>query len=140
MNEPNSPGRAELAAAVADGVSARAAEAARQSSDPILTVRLQLARLGADLNVTTEQREEWCTYVDAVLRQMQRLISARVEADAGTWNDAAGRESKQRLIRQVIATPIRLSEVAKRLHSVLRPEQQLAGGEKLLHFHRQLRA
>jgi len=136
MNELNSPGRVERGAAVVD--SARTAEAARESSDPILAVRLRLARLGADLNVAAPQREQWCAYVDAVLRQMEQLISARVQANAMTWTDAAGRESKQRLIRQVIATPVLLSEAAKRLYAALSPEQQMAGGEKLLHFHRQL--
>jgi hypothetical protein len=138
MNELNSPGRVEVGAAVGDAAGARAAEAARHSPDPILTVRLQLARLGADLNVIAPQREQWCAYVDAVLRQMEQLIAARDQANAMTWNDAAGRKSKQRLIRQVIATPILLSDAAKKLYAVLTPEQQLAGGEKLLHFHRQL--
>jgi len=140
MTQPNSPGRMEVGVAVADGPVARAAEAARQLSDPMLGVRLQLARLGADLNVAAEQREQWCAYVEAVLRQMERLIGARVAADGVTWYDAAGRESKQRLIRQVIATPILLSEAAKRLYAALTPEQQLAGDGKLLHFHRQLLA
>jgi LTXXQ motif family protein len=140
MNEPNNPVRVERGAAVGEGEGARATEAARQLSDSILAVRLQLARLGADLNVAARQREQWCAYVDAVLRQMEYLIGARVEADAVTWNDDVGRELKQRLIRQVIATPILLSEAAKRLHAALTPEQQLAGGEKLLHFHRQLLA
>jgi len=138
MNELNSPGRVEVGAAVADAVGVRAAEPVRHSPDPILTVRLQLARLGADLNVIAVQREQWCAYVDAVLRQMEQLLAARVQADAMTWNDVAGRESKQRLIRQVIATPVLLSEAAKKLYAALTPEQQLAGGEKLLHFHRQL--
>ena len=140
MNELDSLGRMEFGAAVGDGAAARAADVAHQLSDRILAVRLQLARLGADLNVVLDQREQWCAYVDAVLGQMQRLIGARINADAATWNDAAGRESKQRLIRQVIATPILLSEAAKRLYAALTPEQQLAGGEKLLHFHRELLA
>jgi len=138
MDQPSSPGRMEFGAAFADGACARAAAAARQPSDPIFAVRLQLARLGTDLNVIAEQRVAWCAYVEAVLREMELLVSARVEADAVTWSDAAGRESKQRLIRQVIATPVLLSEAAKRLYAVLTPEQQLVGGEKLLHFHRQL--
>ena len=138
MKELNSPGRVERRAAVADG--ARIAEAARDSSDPILDVRLWLARLGADLNVAAPQREQWCAYVDSVLSQIEQLINARVEADAMTWTDAAGRESKRRLIRQVIATPVLLSEAAKRFYAGLTPEQQMAGGEKLLHFHRQLLA
>src|SRR5215471_6481791 len=136
MNELNSPGRVERGAAVGDG--ARTAEAAREPSDPILAVRLRLARLGADLSVAAPQREQWCAYVNAVLRQMEQLINARIQANAMTWTDAAGRESKQRLIRQVIAMPVLLSEAAKRLYAALTPEQQMAGGEKLLHFHRQL--
>jgi len=138
MNELNSLGRVEVGAAIGDAAGVRAGEAARQSPDLILTVRLQIARLGADLNVAASQREQWCAYVDAVLRQMEQLIAARDQANAMTWNDARGRESKQRLIRQVIATPILLSEAAKKLYAALTPEQQLAGGDKLLHFHRQL--
>ena len=138
MNELNSPGRVEVGAAVGDAAGVRTAGGAHPSHDPILTVRLQLARLGADLNVIAQQREQWCAYVDAVLRQMEQLIAAHVQANAMTWNDVSGRESKQRLIRQVIATPILLSEAAKKLYAALTPEQQLAGVEKLLHFHRQL--
>src|SRR5262245_57918289 len=140
MNEPNHRGRVELAAALGNDASAHAAEATHQSSDAILAVRLRLARLGADLTIGPDQWEQWCAYVEAVLSQMERLIHARVKADAVTWHDSAGRESKQRLIRQIIATPTLLSEAARNLHAVLTPEQQLAGGEKLLHFHRPLLA
>ena len=91
MNELNSPGRVEVGAAVGDAAGVPGSGAAPPSPDPILAVRLQLARLGADLNVIAPQREQWCAYVDAVPRQMEQLIAARDRANAMTWNDVAGR-------------------------------------------------
>jgi hypothetical protein len=139
MSGSSKPGLISLQSLFGTAASAGSNETPKRMwPDRATVVQQLLAKLKSDLRISAQESEPWAAFSSAVLAQMERLTSAREAADGVAWSVPGSDDRKRTLVRQVIATPMLLSQAARSLYSALTPEQQSIAGEELLHFHRRL--
>jgi hypothetical protein len=133
-----------LASVVALGAAAGAVQAQGaspgasygHSHDPVAAADKRLARLKADLKITTAQETAWNTYAEQIKQhagEMQALHNQMRERASGNTRPSAPErvERQAQFAKQQVEYLERLAALTKDLYAVLTPEQRTLADQRL---------